>query len=257
MFDRLRQLLGLKKSLREVIEEHFFDLVEAGISPSVIEGWKESGYETLEEAIRNTLLEGRLRDPPLKIVLVGINGSGKTTTAGKLALWFKKRGYSVSLGAADTFRAGSIEQLEEIGISIGVQVVKHRYGSDPAAVAFDAVRTGSDVVIVDTAGRQEVNRNLMEELKKVKRVVKPDYTIMVVDATTGVEASEQASTFDREVGIDGFIVTRMDLDRKGGTIVNLCHATGKPVYFIGTGEKLEDLEPFDRERFVKELVRSI
>jgi len=176
--------------------------------------------EVLKSGERRNLLEiidsKRKLGEPASIVFVGINGTGKTTTITKVGHLLLRRGYSVVLACSDTYRTGSIEQLEEHAKRIGVKTIRHKYGADAAAVAFDAVNYGRshgiNAVLIDTAGRMQTNRNLMEELKKIKRVVKPDFTILTVDSLTGNDAVTQAEEFDREVGVDATILTKTDAD---------------------------------------------
>lgn len=185
---------------------------------------------------------------PAVFVFVGINGHGKTTTIAKLAKYLTDRGYKPVLAAADTFRAAGIEQLEIHADRLGLRMIKHKRGADAAAVAYDAVAharaKGRDVVLVDTAGRMQTDVNLMDEMRKICRVAKPDLTIFVGDALTGNDAVEQASTFDQAVGIDGSILCKMDADARGGAALSITHVTGKPILFIGTGQKYEDLVEF-------------
>ncbi|MDI6819745.1 MAG: signal recognition particle-docking protein FtsY [Candidatus Hodarchaeaceae archaeon] len=191
----------------------------------------------------------RARGEPAVLVFVGINGHGKTTTIAKLAKYLLDRGYKPVLAAADTFRAAGIEQLEIHAERLDLGVVKQRRGADAAAVAYDAVAhakaRGLDVVLVDTAGRMQTDINLMDEMRKIVRVVKPDLTIFVGDALTGNDAVEQASTFDRSVGIDGSILCKMDADSRGGAALSITHVTGKPILFLGTGQGYGDLVEFD------------
>ena len=195
---------------------------------------------------------------PAVLVFIGINGTGKTTSIAKLAHVLQKKGRTVILAASDTYRSGSIEQLEEHARRIGVRVIKHQYGADPAAVAFDAVNYAKahriNVVLIDTAGRIQNNKNLLEEMRKIVRVTSPDLTILVVDALTGNDAVEQGKVFSEAVKIDGIILAKLDADVKGGSAISLSYIMGKPVAMVGTGQKYDDLEPFQAEAIVKNLI---
>lgn len=195
---------------------------------------------------------------PAIIVFIGINGTGKTTSIAKLAYILQKKGRSVILAAGDTYRSGAIDQLEEHARRVGVRMIKHQYGGDPAAVAFDAVSYakahGINAVLVDTAGRMQTNKNLLEEMRKIVRVTKPDLTILVVDALTGNDAVEQGKIFSEAVKIDGIILAKLDADVKGGSAISLSYIMGKPVAMVGTGQKYDDLEPFQPEAIVKNLM---
>jgi fused signal recognition particle receptor len=203
--------------------------------------------------------EKRKKGEPFLIVFVGINGTGKTTTIAKVARFFMKKGYSVVLACSDTYRAGSIEQLEEHSKRLGVRMIKHEYGADPAAVAYDTVSHarahGINVVLIDTAGRMQTNRNLMNELAKVKRVVDPDLTVLTVDSLTGNDAVMQAEEFHKSVGIDATILTKVDADVKGGSALSVTYVTKKPILFIGTGQKYDDLEEFNPEKFMQLILK--
>ncbi len=201
----------------------------------------------------------RRKKEPYTMVFVGINGTGKTTTIAKVARFFNKRGYSVVLACSDTYRAGAIEQLEEHARRLGIKMVKHKYGADPAAVAYDTISHakahGINVVLIDTAGRMQTNRNLMSELEKIKRVVKPDMTVLTVDSLTGNDAVMQAEEFHKSVSIDSTILTKVDADVKGGSALSVTYVTQKPILFIGTGQAYDDLEQFDPEKFVEMILR--
>ena len=203
--------------------------------------------------------EKRRKGEPLVIVFVGINGTGKTTTIAKIAKMFSKKGYSIVLACSDTYRAGSIEQLGEHARRLGVRMIKHTYGADPAAVAYDAINYakahGINVVLIDTAGRIQTNRNLMNELEKIKRVINPDLTILTVDALTGNDAVMQAEEFNKSVGIDGTVLTKVDADVKGGSALSVTYVTGKPVIYVGTGQTYEDLEAFNPKKFVEMILK--
>ena len=206
-----------------------------------------------------TLEEKRKKGEPFVIVFVGINGTGKTTTIAKVAHFLNKKGYSVVLACSDTYRAGSIEQLEEHAKRLGMRMIKHKYGADPAAVAYDTINhakaQGINVVLIDTAGRMQTNRNLMNELAKIKRVVNPDLTILTVDSLTGNDAVMQAEEFHKSVSIDATILTKVDADIKGGSALSVTYVTKKPILFIGTGQKYEDLEEFNPEDFVQMILK--
>lgn len=201
---------------------------------------------------------------PFVIMAVGVNGSGKTTTIGKLANMLQKDGHEIMLVAADTFRAAAIEQLEIWGQRVNTPVIKQKMNSDPAAVVFDAlgkVKTGySGVIIVDTAGRLHTRVNLMEELKKIKRVMSkempgaPHEILLVLDATTGQNAVIQAKMFKEEIGATGIVLTKLDGTAKGGVVVRIASELGLPVRFIGVGEKMDDLRPFSSNDFVSALL---
>jgi fused signal recognition particle receptor len=203
--------------------------------------------------------EKRKKKEPFTLMFVGINGTGKTTTIAKVAQFFRDKGYSVVLAGADTYRAGSIEQLEEHGKRLGIRVIKSNYGGDPAAVAFDAVSHakshGINIVLIDTAGRMQTNQNLMNELVKVKRVVGPDLIVLTVDSLIGNDAVMQAEEFDKAVGVDATILTKVDADVKGGSALSVTYVTQKPILFIGVGQTYKDLELFNPEKFVNMILR--
>jgi len=200
---------------------------------------------------------------PFVIMVIGVNGTGKTTTISKMAQKFKGRGKSVLLVAGDTFRAAAIEQLEIWGRRVGCEVIKHQSGSDPSAVVFDALKAGkargSDIIIVDTAGRLHTKVNLMEELKKVKRVMarelpdSPHEILLVLDATTGQNAISQAKMFDQELGVSGIALTKLDGTAKGGILIGISDELKIPIRYIGIGEKAEDLREFSARDFVDAL----
>lgn len=235
----------------------------------------EDRKKIIEDNLRQVLLEVMLTDKkidilakaeekrnkkePLILLFVGINGTGKTTTIAKVAEFFKNKKYSVILAGSDTYRAGSIEQLEEHARRLNLKMIKHQYGADPAAVAFDAVSHakahGISIVIIDTAGRMQTNQNLMNELSKVKRVVKPDLTILTVDSLAGNDAVQQAEEFNKCVGIDATILTKVDADVKGGASLSVTYVTQKPILFIGVGQSYKDLEVFDPQKFVNMILR--
>ncbi|SFG39679.1 signal recognition particle-docking protein FtsY [Desulfotomaculum arcticum] len=202
-------------------------------------------------------------EQPFVIMVVGVNGVGKTTTIGKLANFYKEQGKSVIMGAADTFRAAAIDQLEIWGNRVGVPVIKHSEGSDPAAVAFDSLQAAkarnADVLIIDTAGRLHTKSNLMDELKKVRRVIgrelpgAPHEVLLVVDATTGQNAISQAKLFKEAVDVTGLALTKLDGTAKGGVVVAVKQSLGIPIKMIGVGEGIDDLRPFSAKEFADAL----
>ena len=278
--ENLRPILSdFKMSLVEndvafPVAEHVCDELEKrliGVQVKRLEDRKK----VVEDNLRKVLLEVMLTDKtidllkyaetkrskkePFVLLFVGINGTGKTTTVAKVAQFFKDHKYSVVLGASDTYRAGSIEQLEEHAKRLGLRVIKGVYGGDAASVAYDAVNHakahGINVVLIDTAGRMQTNQNLMQELQKVKRVICPDLTVFTVDSLIGNDAVTQAEEFNKYIGIDGTILTKVDADVKGGASLSVTYVTKKPIFFIGVGQTYKDLELFNPEKFVNVILR--
>ncbi|MCK5758427.1 MAG: signal recognition particle-docking protein FtsY [Clostridiales bacterium] len=232
----------------------------------------EAIYDILKEEIRTRL--SKHKDTNLRcmqpgdgldiILIVGVNGTGKTTSAGKIAALLKDEGKVVMIAAADTFRAAAIEQLEHWAKRANAGIIKHKHGADPSAVVFDAIRAaksrGADVLIIDTAGRLHTKKNLMEELKKIHRVIEREAadsrkeTLIVLDATSGNNALVQAKAFGEATGIDGIVLTKMDGTAKGGIIISVTSELDVPVKFIGIGEKLDDLRHFDSDEFTEALL---
>jgi fused signal recognition particle receptor len=229
---------------------------------------EKAGADEVRELIRRHLVEvlrstdrpaAAVTEPPAVILVVGVNGSGKTTTIGKLAYRLKQEGRSVLLCAADTFRAAAIEQLEVWGRRTGTDVIRQRPGADPSAVLYDAVQAakarGVDTVIVDTAGRLHTKSNLMAELEKMRRTAgrlsagAPHEVLLVLDATTGQNGLEQARKFTESSGVTGIVLTKLDGTAKGGIVVAIARELNLPIRFVGVGEQLEDLLPFDPEKF--------
>jgi fused signal recognition particle receptor len=238
---------SIKKDIKEELKQVSFERGRVG---EIVE-------EVLKNAIANVLMSNNIDfddlikngKKPFVIMFIGVNGSGKTLSIGKIATMLKKQGYSSVMAAGDTFRAGAIEQLSIHAENVGVKVIKHGPGADPAAVAFDAIDHAKakhkDVVLLDTAGRMQTNVNLMDEMAKIKRVAKPDLIIFVGDALAGNDAVEQAKRFNETVGIDGVILTKVDTDAKGGSALSVAYTIGKPLLFIGVGQGYEDQIPFD------------
>ena len=278
MAQKLRVLFSKNKLGNEFYDELEEILISEDVSVTTAEDVVE---QVREEAIGNRvkdekfvtdllkdILEDKLNEAeppefryPLVIMFVGVNGVGKTTTIGKVANWFTSHKKSVTVAAADTFRAAASDQLNIWADRAKVRIVKHEEGSDPAAVIYDAVSSakarGTDVVLVDTAGRLHVKENLMNELKKMGRVVTREFAeaqflkCLVLDATTGQNAVNQARVFDEAVELDGIVLTKLDGTAKGGFVFSLCGDLNIPVVFAGVGEKIDDLELFDAEQFVE------
>lgn len=242
-----RKLKTLKLRRFGGSSQEILSQISAVIDPVLKEGSLEEFLEKIGEKHKT--------GEPFTILFVGPNGSGKTTTIVKLALLLEKHGFRSVIAAADTFRAGAIEQLQKLAKQAGVKVIGQRYGADPAAVAMDAVMSAKanmiPVVLIDTAGRTEIDRNLLEEMRKIKRVVNPDLVIYVGDALAGNAAVEQARRFDEYVGIDYIVLAKLDADARGGSAISISYQTGKPILFAGTGQDLSDLKPF-----TKDLIRS-
>jgi fused signal recognition particle receptor len=196
-------------------------------------------------------------EKPIKLMFVGVNGTGKTSAIAKLAFRLKKQKKSCVIAAGDTFRAGAIEQLEQHANKLGIKLIKDKVGSDPAAIAYDSIEHAKarhkDIVMIDTAGRMQTNINLMDEMRKIKRVAKPDLIIFVGDALAGNDVVEQAIQFENVVGIDGAILTKLDADAKGGAALSIAYAVGKPILFVSVGQRYGDLVPFNTEWMVKRL----
>lgn len=240
----------------EVVEQLKEDVKEEKLKE------EEDVVNLLKDILEDTLTRAEVPEIeyPAVIMLIGVNGVGKTTTVGKLADYFLRNKKSVTVAAADTFRAAAADQLAIWAERAGVRIVKHEEGSDPSAVVFDAVSSararGTDVLLVDTAGRLHVKANLMEELKKISRVISREYPqahvykLLVLDATTGNNAISQARLFEEAVELDGIVLTKLDSTAKGGFVISLCGELEIPVVFVGTGEKISDLEKFNAEEFI-------
>lgn len=248
--ERLRMRLLGKKVNRKQLEE----TLKETLRDELLVCFRTGDSRQIEQIIKET-------QKPFVILMIGINGSGKTTTIAKLAQRFLKNKLSVVFGAADTFRAAAQEQLEVHAERLKVPVIKQNYGADPAAVAFDAIAhakaKGVDVVLVDSAGRLNTNENLIRELEKIKRVAKPSLTILVSEALSGADVLEQARVFCERVGIDFNIVTKLDATTKWGGLISIAHQTKKPIMFVGMGQEYEDLEVFEKGKFIDELLGGI
>jgi len=280
-----RRVTDLFSGANEVTDDLFDDLEEVLIASDISARLSADIADLLRKAVRDSRLRtaAEVRDllrshlaallsehtapltiqapePPLFYLIVGVNGTGKTTTIAKLAHRFQQQSKKVLLAAADTFRAAAIDQLAVWADRLNADLIQHQPGGDPAAVLFDSIRAArarsADVVIADTAGRLHTQRNLMEELKKVDRVVRrelgraPDETLLILDATTGQNALIQAQQFRDAIGLTGLVMTKLDGTAKGGTLITITEELGLPIKLIGTGEKLEDLEDYDPLEFV-------
>ena len=281
--DAFSKKLFFAFSARELNDEFYENLEEALLTADV----GITATENLIDELKDEIFKRKIKKPedaktvlaelmtedidydipeyeyPLVILLSGVNGVGKTTAIGKLAHMFKEQGHSVVVAAADTFRAAASEQLEVWGERAGVRVIRHNEGADPAAVVFDAISSakakGNDVILVDTAGRLHNKKNLMEELAKIYRVIDRELpysdreSLLVLDATTGQNAVNQAKEFKNVAEITGIILTKLDGTAKGGVVLNIKNELGVPVKFIGVGEKVDDLRPFNARAFAEGL----
>mgnify|MGYP001626136486 CR=1 FL=1 len=219
--------------------------------------FKKTIYDILNIESKDLIAIVNESEKPYVIMFLGINGTGKTTTIAKIANLFIKNNYSVVIAASDTFRAGAIDQLEYHANNLQITLIKHQPGSDPASVAFDAIShakaRGKHVVLIDTAGRMQTNKNLMEEMKKIKRVAKPNLVIFVGDSLAGNDIISQAITFDKEVGFDAVILCKVDADAKGGSAISIAHVLKKPIIYLGTGQGYDDLVKFTPEFIIEKL----
>jgi fused signal recognition particle receptor len=284
LVSRLEDVLSGRKQIdADLLEELEYTLISADIgvatTEEILERIRErvdrklvGDSEELRGLIREYLLEilvanerplAYVEEPPAVIMVVGVNGAGKTTTIGKLTAHFKQDGHTVLMCAADTFRAAAIEQLEVWGERTETSVIRQKQGADPSAVVFDALQAaksrGTDYVIVDTAGRLQTKTNLMAELEKMRRTAArvipdaPHEVLLVLDATTGQNGLEQARKFTETSGVTGIVLTKLDGTAKGGIVIAISRELGLPIRFIGVGEKIDDLLPFDPERFIDSL----
>ena len=281
----VKQTVSESTLSKDKFENIFWDLelelLQSNVAPAVIELFKKElekdfvnqkisrgGVDKLVENALSNVLNSSVKtldfvslvknsDKPVKVMFVGFNGAGKTTTLAKVADLLSRNKFKMVIAACDTFRAASIEQLGEHADKLGVRMIRSEYGSDSVAVAFDALKhaqaKGLDVVLIDVAGRSYDNTNLMGELEKMNRVIKPDITVLVVDSLTGSDSVNQAKKFDSVVPVTGVIVTKTDSDSKGGTVISVSYALDKPIFFLGTGQEYSDLVMPE----VKDLVSKI
>ncbi len=248
--DLKKQLLGMSversKDIQEVVKEKLRGEVFSILS------------QVGDVDVINQVKQSRAKGEPFKILFLGINGTGKTTTVAKFANFMKTNGFSVVIAAGDTHRAGAIEQVTEHANRISAKVVAQRYGADPAAVARDGVLYAKahhiDVVLIDSAGRMQTNQNLMEEMSKIVRVVSPDLKIFIGDSLAGNDAVSQAELFSKYTGFDGAILTKVDADSKGGAALSIAYTTKRPILFLGVGQGYDDLKRFDARSFADSLV---
>ncbi|HUI01733.1 MAG TPA: signal recognition particle-docking protein FtsY [Nitrososphaerales archaeon] len=248
--DLKKQLLGLSVERSKDVQA----VVKEKLRGEVLSVFSRAGDIDVLERIRARKAQGE----PFKMLFLGINGTGKTTTVAKFANYLKKNGFSVVIAAGDTHRAGAIEQVTEHANRISAKVVAQRYGADPAAVARDGVLYAKshhvDVVLVDSAGRMQTNQNLMEEMSKIVRVVSPDLKIFIGDSLAGNDAVSQAELFSKYTGFDGAILTKVDADSKGGAALSIAFTTKRPILFLGVGQSYDDLKRFDAKSFAESLV---
>jgi fused signal recognition particle receptor len=266
IFDDLEMLLLENNVALEVVEDIRKKLSEKLIGREIK---KDNLGTEIKTELKNSLNELLIepdnpleiiqlkKEKPFVILFFGINGTGKTTSIAKLAHLLKKNNLSVVLAAADTFRAASIEQIQIHADKLKVPLVKHTYGSDPSSVGFDAIKYAKahkiDVVLIDTAGRMHTKTNLLAEMEKICRVTKPDLKIFVAESIAGNDATEQAKSFHEMIDIDGSILSKADIDEKGGTIISVSHTTHKPVFYLGTGQEYKDLKLFNKQEFIESL----
>ena len=263
LFSELEMALLENNVALEVIdkikEDMKIDLVDTPLSRGNIEDQiKNSLKNSISDLFEKSFdILDKMNKKPYVICFVGINGSGKTTNLAKVANYLQKNKKTCIFSASDTFRAAAIQQLEIHGKKLGVKVIKHNYGSDPAAVAYDAIEYAKkhkiDAVLIDTSGRLHSNENLMAELKKIIRISNPDLTIFVGEAITGNDAVEQAKTFNEQIGLDGIILSKQDIDEKGGTAISIGYITKLPILFIGCGQGIDDLEAFNKDKILQQL----
>lgn len=246
----------IKLDLKQKLVEKPITILKTG--NAIKESLRNSIYQ-LMKSVNTDIVElvKSKKEKPYVIAFFGINGTGKTTTIAKFAMMLKTQKISSVIAASDTFRAASIEQIQKHADAIKIKIVRHNYGSDPAAVAFDAISYAKnkflDVVLIDTAGRMHSNKNLMDELKKIVKVSKPDLKIFVGEAIAGNDSIEQANKFNEAVGIDAIVLTKADVDEKGGTAISISYVTKKPIIYLGTGQEYKDIERFNPDLIIERL----
>ena len=245
IIQQLKENIVGKELLKKEVESEIKDVFKEIIKEILVEP-----FDIAEKIKEN-------KELPYIILFCRINGTGKTTSIAKIAESLKKQKISCVLAAADTFRAASIEQIKKHAEKIGIPVISHDYNTDPAAVGFDTIKYAKknkiDCVLIDTAGRMHTSKNLLKEIEKIKRVCNPNLTIFVGESITGNDAIEQVKSFDWQIGIDGIILTKADIDEKGGTALSVGYVTKKPILYLGTGQKYKEIEPFNKEKFINKL----
>ncbi len=246
IIDHIRtDLTGTRRKIGERIDTIVLSALRSALLDVLGEGFDLVSYITAHER-------------PVKILFTGVNGTGKTTTVAKIGAYLKKKGFSVVIGAGDTFRAGAIEQIDVHASRLGIRIIQHQQGADPSAVLFDAVQHAEahhiDVVLADTAGRFHNRVNLMNQLEKIRRIMKPDLIVYVDEAVAGNDAVVRAFEFERSVGADAVVLTKADMDPRGGAAISIAHTIGKPLMFLGTGQGYDDIVPFSPAGMVDELL---
>ena len=274
--EAIKNVVGIEKKEKlpkDLLEEALieadidYDLVEKIVEKLPNEVTKEKLKKELEKVFNVPEAKLEINDKPYVILIIGVNGAGKTTTIAKLAYKFKNEGKSVILGAADTFRAAAIEQLSKWAEILNVPIVKTKQGHDPAAVTYDTIASakakGIDIALIDTAGRLHNKINLQNELKKIVNVAKKAYEnaphkiLLIIDGTQGSSAINQAKVFNEVVGVDGIIITKLDGTAKGGSLFSIVNELKLPIYYVGVGEKPEDLVEFNKEEFIEGILEGL
>jgi fused signal recognition particle receptor len=239
-----RQLVGRRRKIGESVDSIVLSALKTSLKDVLGDGFDLVSY------IKN-------HEHPVKLLFTGVNGTGKTTTVAKVGHYLKKNGFSVVIGAGDTFRAGAIEQIDVHAGRIGIKIIQHQQGADPSAVLYDtvqyAIAHNIDVVLADTAGRFHNRANLMNQLDKIRRVMKPDLIIYVDEAVAGNDAVVRADEFEKTVGADAVVLTKADMDPRGGAAISIAHTIGKPLMFLGTGQGYDDITPFSPDQVIGEL----
>jgi fused signal recognition particle receptor len=249
MIEELKLRIVGKELLKKEIESEITDCFKEIIEEILVDPFDV--VEKVKEKIADQSKE------PYVILFCGINGTGKTTTIAKIARFLKENKLSCVFAAADTFRAASIEQIKKHGEKLDIKVISQEYGTDPAAVGFDAIKYAKknfiDCVLIDTAGRMHTSKNLLSEIEKISKVCKPDLKIFVGESITGNDVIEQAKSFNWAIGIDGIVLTKADIDEKGGTALSVGYVTKKPILYLGTGQEYDKITVFDKKKFIKDL----